>query len=109
MYTSLGLGLGVDATDPVPMLSRHGTVRLVLPNLKNVEEATRSENRLYEEVISSVIAFSASVVRQASEISAENVACPVETERDKTREMVARGGLIANRRGLEVTLILYPL
>lgn len=90
-YTSFGLGFGVDATNPVPMLNRHGTVRLVLQNLKNVEEATMRESRAYEEVISSAVAFSASVVRQASKISAENRACPVETERDKTREMVARG------------------
>ena len=73
------------------MLNRHGTVRLVLQNLKNVEEATMRESRAYEEVISSAVAFSASIVRQASKILAENRACPVETERDKTREMVAKG------------------
>lgn len=95
-YTGFGLGYGVDATDPSPLRCKHGKVRLVLPNLTNVEEAIKKERSKYEEIISSLVTHSSSVNLSVSEMMAKSLALSVEGEftRERFKEMIARGMLL---------------
>ena len=93
MYTSFGLGYGVDATDPAPLRSKHGRVRKVLLDLANVEETMKKERRKYEETISSIVSYSASVSLSVSDLVAKSLTLSAEGElsRERSREMIATG------------------
>ena len=83
----------MDATEPSPLSGKHGKVRLVLPNLKNVQEETRKGEKDYEEHISSIVSYSSSISLSVSDIVAKSLSLSAEGEfsRDKTREIIAKG------------------
>ena len=93
VYTSFGLGYGVDATDPSPLRCKHGKIRTVLPNLSNVEEAVKKERGKYSETIFSTAKYSTSVGLSVTELVAKGLSLPVEAEfsRKKTDEMMVTG------------------
>lgn len=98
-YTSFGLGRGVDATESSPLSGKHGKVRLVLPNLKNVQEETRKGEKDYKEHISSIVSYSSSISLSVSDIVAKSLSLSAEGEfsRDKTREIIAKGRKVITR------------
>ena len=92
-YTSFGLGYGVDATEPSPLRGKHGKVRTVLPNMKNVEETLKNERKAYLDAISSISSFNAHVSLSVADITAQALQCSIEGEhnREMSRELLAKG------------------
>lgn len=92
-YTLFGLGYGVDASDPSPLRCKHGKVRVVLPDLSNVEETTKKERKRYEEIIASIVTHSASVNLSVSDVVAKALTVSAEGEfsRERSKEMIASG------------------
>ena len=93
MYTSFGLGYGVDASDPSALRSRHGKVRTILSNLSNVEESLGNRRDTYKQEISSLVSHKASVNFSVSDLVGKVLTLSTEAEyaREKTREMIAKG------------------
>ena len=49
IFTSFGLGYGVDASDVNSLQNRHGRLRTVLSDLINVEERADNQRDMYEQ------------------------------------------------------------
>ena len=92
-YVSLGLGYGVDATEPSPLRGKHGKVRTVLPNMKNIEETLKNERKAYSDAISSISSYNVQVSLSVADIVAQALPCSIEGEftREVSREMMAKG------------------
>lgn len=93
-YTSFGLGYGIDASDPSPKKTKHGKVRVVLSDLKNVEETKGDFKRKeYKDTISSIVTHSASVSLSVSDLVAKALTVSVEGEfaRERSKELKAKG------------------
>jgi hypothetical protein len=83
----------VDATDPSPLRCKHGKLRLVLPQLTNVEETIKKERNKYEEAISSMATYSLTIHHSVSEVMAKSLALSAEGEftRERSKELIAKG------------------
>ena len=95
-YTGFGLGYGVDATDPSPLRCKHGKVRLVLPEVTNVEETIKKERYKYEDIISSMATQRSLVHNSVLELMAKSLSLSAEGEftRERSQELVARGTVL---------------
>ena len=93
VYTSFGLGYGIDASDPSALRSKHGKVRIILPNLSNVEESLGTRRDTYKQDISSLVSHKESVTFSVSDLVGKVLTLSAEAEyaREKSREMIANG------------------
>ena len=93
-YVSFGLGYGVDATEPSPLRGKHGKVRNVLPNMKNIEETLKNERKAYSDAISSISVYNMEV---SAAVGSDNaLSCSIEGEftREVSRQMTTKGRTI---------------
>ena len=93
MLFSFGLGYGIDVSDNNALRNRHGKVRIILPDLSNVEERAINRRDTYEEQISTLKNHKESVKVSVSDLSGAiiNLSTEAEYSRERTRELIATG------------------
>lgn len=93
IFTSFGLGYGIDASDINALLNIHGRVRTVLSDLTNVEEREQNRRDTFEQKISSVKSHKESVNLSVSDLVGKVLTLSAEAEysRETTQEFLATG------------------
>ena len=93
LFAKLGLGYGVDISDPSPLKTRRRIVRTVLPDFCNSEESVVNQSCCYKNSILSSTKRSASFTASVSDIVGKVVQLSAEAEyaRVKSNEMKVKG------------------
>ena len=85
IFTSFGLGYGVDASDVNSLQNRHGRLRTVLSDLINMEERAENQRDMYEQEISSIESHKESVNLSVADVIGKVLTLSAEAEYSRKR------------------------